>query len=177
MNQRYDPDQIPGAHAFTASAVAQLNMPIYQGGEEYASIRQAKESLAQAELQADLARDQVRAAVIAAWGSNSKSAGVLRAAKAQVDAAEVALAGTREEAKVGQRTTLDVLNAQQVLLTARSQLIGAQHDAVVNSYNLLAAIGRLSPENLGLRVASYDPRTHFDQVKTKLFGVRTPDGK
>ena len=177
VDQRYDPSQIPGAHAFTASAVAQLNIPIYQGGVEYASIRQAKESLGQAELQADQARDQVRAAVIAAWGSNSESAGVLRAAKAQVDAAEVALAGTREEAKVGQRTTLDVLNAQQVLLTARSQLIGAQHDAVVNSYNLMAAIGRLSPEGLGLRVASYDPRTHFDQVKNKLFGVRTPDGK
>ena len=177
VNQRYDPDQVPNAHAFTASAVAQLNIPIYQGGEEYASIRQAKESLGQAELQADLARDQVRAAVIAAWGSNAESAGVLRAAKAQVDAAEVALAGTREEAKVGQRTTLDVLNAQQVLLTARSQLIGAQHDAVVNSYNLLAAIGRLSPETLGLRVASYDPTVHFNQVKTKLFGVRTPDGK
>ncbi len=177
VSQRYEPDNITNAHAFTASAVAQLNVPIYQGGEEYASIRQAKESLSQAELQADQARDQVRAAVVAAWNANIQSPGVLRAAKAQVDAAEVALAGTREEAKVGQRTTLDVLNAQQTLLTARSQLVGAQHDAVVNSYNLVASIGRLSPEVLGLHVAAYDPTTHFDQVKNLHFGVRTPDGK
>ena len=74
--------------------------------------------------------------MVAAWGSNQNSLGIVRASKAQVDAAEVALAGVREEAKVGQRTTLDVLNAQQTLLQARVQLVSAQHDQVVNSYNL-----------------------------------------
>jgi outer membrane protein len=101
----------------------------------------------------------------------------LKADKAQVDAAEVALAGVREEAKVGQRTTLDVLNAQQTVLSARVQLVKDQHDQVVNSYSLLSAIGRLSTRNLGIAVAEYDPRVHFDQVKNKWFGVRTPDGK
>lgn len=101
----------------------------------------------------------------------------MRAAKANVTANEVALAGVREEAKVGQRTTLDVLNAQQSLLQAREQLVVAQHDQVVNSYTLLSAIGRLSVKNLGLSVAEYDPRVHFEQVKAKLFGVRTPDGR
>ena len=178
ISQRYDLNaSVPGTHGFVGTLLGQLNVPIYQGGAEYASIRQAKEQLGQAELQSDLARDKVRDAVVAAWGANENSVGLVRAAKAQVAAAEVALAGTREEAKVGQRTTLDVLNAQQVLLNARVALVTAQHDSVVNSYNLFAAIGRLSPTNLGLRVASYDPRTHFDQVKDKWFGVRTPDGK
>jgi len=119
----------------------------------------------------------VRAAVVAAWYANSNAAGVVAAAKSQVQAAEVALAGVREEAKVGQRTTLDVLNAQQTLLQARVALVNAQHDQVVDSYTLLSAIGRLSVRSLGLSVAEYDPRTHFDLVKTKQFGVRTPDGR
>ena len=92
-------------------------------------------------------------------------------------AAIIALNGTREEARVGERTTLDILNAQQVLLNARVQLVSAQHDQVVNSYSLLAAIGRLSSSTLGLQVATYEPTIHFDQVKDKWFGLRTPDGR
>ena len=83
----------------------------------------------------------------------------------------------REEAKVGQRTTLDVLNAQQALLSARTQLVMAEHDQVVFSYSLLSAVGRLNVPTLGLPVAEYDPRVHYDQVKNKLWGLRTPDGK
>jgi len=167
----------PGTQALVASVIGNLTIPIYQGGAEYANVRQQKEALGQAELNADFSRDQVRAAVVADWGQNQNSLGVVRAQKAQVDAAEVALAGVREEAKVGQRTTLDVLNAQQTLLNARVQLVTAQHDQVVNSYTLLGAIGRLSVRNLGLGVAEYDPRVHFDQVKNKWIGLRTPDGK
>ncbi len=92
-------------------------------------------------------------------------------------AAEIALFGTRREAFVGERTTLDVLNAQQVLLNARVQLVSAQHDQVVDSYVLLAAIGHLSAATLELRVVAYDPSVHFDQVKDKWGGLRTPDGR
>jgi len=166
-----------GSQVPTESLMGQITVPIWDGGATYAGARQAKEQLGQTELQTDLQRDKVRAAVVAAWGANENSSGVLRAARAEVQAAEVALAGVREEAKVGQRTTLDVLNAQQALLNARVQLVTAQHDSVVNSYSLLSAIGRLSIQTLGLAVPEYDPRVHFDQVKNKLWGVRTPDGK
>ena len=105
------------------------------------------------------------------------SAAVIRASLAQVAAAETALNGVREEAKVGQRTTLDVLNAQQVLLNARVQLVSAQRDRVVGSYALQAAIGRLSVASLGIGVDRYDPTRHFDQVKDKWIGLRTPDGQ
>ena len=166
-----------GSQTLTESLMGQITIPIYDGGATYAATRQAKETLSQQELQTDLQRDNVRAAVVAAWGANQNSLGILRAARAQVEAAEVALAGVREEAKVGQRTTLDVLNAQQTLLNARVQLVTAQHDQVVNSYTLLSVVGRLSIKTLGLAVAEYDPRVHFDQVKNKWIGLRTPDGK
>ena len=102
---------------------------------------------------------------------------MIQADQTAVRAATIALNGTREEARVGERTTLDVLNAQQVLLNTRVQLVSAQHDQVVNSYSLLAAIGRLSTTTLGLQVVAYDPTVHFDQVKDKWIGLRTPDGR
>jgi len=83
----------------------------------------------------------------------------------------------REEARVGQRTTLDVLNAQQALVNARIALVTAQHDRVVASYNLLASVGRLSPRVLGLATPIYDPIIHYQQVRDTWYGVRTPDGK
>jgi len=178
VQKNFDVSGYPvGSQTLTTSLMGQITVPIWDGGATYAGARQAKEQLGQTELQTDLQRDKVRAAVVAAWGANENSSGVLRAARAEVQAAEVALAGVREEAKVGQRTTLDVLNAQQALLNARVQLVTAQHDSVVNSYSLLSAIGRLSIQTLGLAVPEYDPRVHFDQVKNKLWGVRTPDGK
>ena len=101
----------------------------------------------------------------------------IRSYQSQIRANEVALAGVREEAKLGQRTTLDVLNAQQALLNSRTSLVSAQRDQVVNSYALLAATGVLSAARLGLAVTTYDPTVHFDQVKDKVWGLRTPDGR
>ena len=178
ITQGYDQPSYPfGNKIFNGTLAANVTIPIYDGGGSFASIRQAKEQVSQQELSADSQREKVRAAVVAAWYANANAAGVVAAARSQVQAAEVALAGVREEAKVGQRTTLDVLNAQQTLLQARVALVNAQHDQVVDSYTLLSAIGRLSVKDLGLSVAQYDPRTHFDLVKTKQFGVRTPDGR
>jgi outer membrane protein len=94
-----------------------------------------------------------------------------------VTAAEIALNGVREEARVGQRTTLDVLNAQQELVNARVTLVTAQRDRVVNSYTLLSSTGRLTPAVLRLPVNTYDPRIHYHQVRDAWGGVRTPDGR
>jgi outer membrane protein len=177
ISNQYDASGIPGFHALSGQIQGQITIPIYQGGAEYAATRQAKESLSQQEIQTDSLRNQVRQAVVAAWGLNEAAVGVVRAARAAVSANEVALTGVREEAKVGQRTTLDVLNAQQALLSARTTLVQAEHDQVVDSYSLLSAIGRLNIPTLGLAVAEYDPRVHFDQVKSKWIGLRTPTGQ
>ena len=162
---------------FDAQITGNLTIPIYQGGAEYAGVRQSKEGLSVQELKTSSTRDQIRQNVVASWGRNQAAIGVVKAARASVAANEVALAGVREEAKVGQRTTLDVLNAQQALLSARTQLVRAEHDQVVYSYALLSAIGRLNVPTLGLAVAEYDPSVHFNQVKNKWIGLRTPDGK
>ena len=119
----------------------------------------------------------VRAAIVSAWGQLESSKAQITASQAQVQAAEVALTGVREEARVGQRTTLDVLNAQQELLNARVNLILAQRDRVVASYAVVQAIGRLTTRYIGINVAQYSPKQHYDQVKGLWFGVRTPDGR
>ena len=162
---------------FNASVLGQLSVPIYQGGAAYAQIRQAKELLDQARLQADLQRDMIRAAVVSSWGQLETAKAVIRSSQAAVKSSEIALDGVREEAKVGQRTTLDVLIAQQTLLNARVNLVSAQRDRVVASYVVMAASGRLSATNLALNVVHYDPTIHYDQVKDKWIGLRTPDGR
>jgi outer membrane protein len=162
--------------SFGASAVAQVSMPIYQGGAEYSLIRQSKETLAQQRLNLEQVRDQTRANVVTAWGQLVAGKAQVQSAQSQVTASEIALNGVREEAKAGQRTTLDVLNAQQALVNARVALVTAQHDRVVASYSVLNAVGRLSPIVLNLNSNVYDPSVHYHQVRDSWAGVRTPDG-
>lgn len=164
---------------FDMTAGLRLTVPLYQGGAEYSRIRQAKELTGQRKLESDVVRDQVRAAVIQSWGLVSASRFQVEAAQAQVAAAEIALNGVREEYRVGQRTTLDVLNAQAELVNARSALITAQRDRVVASYSLLSSVGRLSIAELNLAHVSqtYQPEVHYDQVRDSWFGLRTPDGR
>src|SRR5262245_42370880 len=151
-----------GLRTFNASLIGQLTVPIYPGGAEDSLIRQAKETLGQRRLDLDTARDQVRQSIVQAWGQLEAAKANIEATQAQVQAAEIALNGVREEARVGQRTTLDVLNAQQELVNARVALVSAQRDRVVAS--LLSAVGRLSPQVLGLRVPVYDANVHYQQV-------------
>jgi outer membrane protein len=163
--------------SFGASAIAQVTVPVYQGGAEYSLIRQSKETLAQQRLFLEQTRDATRANVVTAWGQLVAGKAQVTSAQSQVTASEIALNGVREEAKAGQRTTLDVLNAQQALVNARVALVTAQHDRVVASYAVLNAVGRLSPQVLNLRTETYDPSVHYHQVRDSWIGVRTPDGR
>src|ERR1700753_125118 len=163
--------------AFGDSAVGSISIPVYQGGAEYSLIHQSKESLSQQRLTLELTRDQTRANTVTAWGQLVAGKAQVASAQAQVTASEIALNGVREEAKAGQRTTLDVLNAQQALVNARVALVTAQHDRVVASYSVLSAVGRLSPQVLQLPTTTYDPSVHYQQVRDSWAGVRTPDGK
>ena len=107
---------------------------------------------------------------------------VLNAADLEISAAtvggrpaEVALDGVRQEADVGSRTTLDVLNAEQELLNARVALVVAERDEYVAAFDLRSAIGRLTAAQLALPVEVYDPAVHYRAVRNKLFGLGTPD--
>ena len=176
LQRRYDPS--PQAERVdTAQVVGRMNIPLYEGGEVSARVRQSKEVLGQRRLQLDQAREQVHAAIVSSWGNVEASRANIAASEAEVRAAEIALAGVREEARVGQRTTLDVLDAQQDVVDARSRLVQAQRDRVVASYSLLSAVGRLGPKPLALPVREYKPEIHYEIVRDKWFGLRTPAGE
>jgi outer membrane protein len=175
VQQQYD-QTLNAAHSLAASAAAQLSVPLYQGGAEYSAIRQAKETQSQRLLDLNAARDQVLANLHQALAQLEASKNSIVSTRLQVRSAETALNGVSEEARLGQRTTLDVLNAQQELVTAHIAVISAQRDRVVNSYAAMAAIGRLSPRTLGLSVPTYDVAVHYHQVRDAWAGVRTPAG-
>jgi len=168
-NGNFDPN--------TATISAQVSIPIYAGGAAYGTIRQSKELYGLRKIQIDIARDQVRAAVVTAWAQVAAAVGAISAADEGVVAAEIALTGVQEEQRVGQRTTLDVLDAQRELLGARETVLVAQRDRAVASFALLSAMGRLTAEALSLPTPAYDPTEHYRAVRTKLIGTRTPDGR
>ena len=172
-----DDSSSSGTWSDSASILGQLSVPIYNGGLDSSQVRQAKEVLGQRRVELDAARAAVRQAVISAWGTLDATKAQVTAAQAEVAAEQLVLSGVMEQRKVGQSTTLDVLNAQQELLGAQVAQVQAQHDRVVAAYTLLSALGRLTAEDLHLRVAIYDPSDHYNQVKDKWFGLRTPDGR
>jgi len=161
----------------SATIGATLTVPIYQGGRVSAQVRQSKESLGQARIQVDVSRDQVRAAVTSAWTMYQAAKEAVGANRELVSAAQLALNGVIEERNVGQRTTLDVLNAQADVIAAQINLVSAERDVVVASYAILSATGRLSVKKLALPVEEYKPEEHYNAVKDKWFGLRTPDGR
>lgn len=160
-----------------ASILGQINVPIYDGGTAASQTRQAKELASQSRMVLEQVRNQARTAVVSAWVSNEGTKIALTAAESEVRAADIALRGVRREAAGGQRTTIDVLNAQQDLTNARSRLIQAQRDRVIASYTLLSAVGRLDVHTLNLNTPDYLPEVHYHQVRDAWHGVRTPSGQ
>jgi outer membrane protein len=158
----------------TTTVTGRLNVPLYQGGGVAARVRQAKETNNQLKKEVEDARLRVHADVIANWGILQSSGPAISSAQVAVSANKIALTGVREEEKVGQRTTLDVLDAQRELLNSQIGLVTALRDRVVAEYSIYAAIGRMDAQTLGLPVPYYDPLEHYDIVKNKWIGLRPP---
>ena len=158
----------------TTTVTGRVNVPFYQGGSVSARVRQAKETNNQLKKQVEDSRLRVHADVIANWGILQSSGPAITSAQAAVAANKIALTGVREEEKVGQRTTLDVLDATRELLNSQIGLVSALRDRVVAEYSLHAAIGRMDAQTLGLSVPYYDPIEHYDIIKNKWFGLRPP---
>jgi len=161
----------------TAQIGASITVPIYSGGRTSALVRQGKESLGQARIQVDVFRDQVRAAVTSAWTSYIAAQESVAANRSAIAAAQLALNGVIEERNVGQRTTLDVLDAQQDVINAQINQANSENQVVVASYGILQATGQLYAKRLGLQVTEYKPEEHYKAVKDKWIGLRTPDGR
>jgi outer membrane protein len=160
-----------------ASIIGQINQPIYDGGTAASQTRQAKEVAAQSRMVLDQVRNQARTAAIGAWVANEGAKIAVGASESEVRAATIALEGVRKEALGGQRTTVDVLNSQQDLISAKARLIGAQRDRVIASYTLLSAVGRLDVKTLALNTPDYLPEVHYHQVRDAWHGLRTPSGQ
>jgi outer membrane protein len=156
------------------TVMGRVAVPLYQGGAVAAQIRQAKETNSQLKKQVEDARLSVHADVISNWGVLQSTIAEIKSARDAVEANRIALQGVQEEEKVGQRTTLDVLNAQLELLTSEIGLVTAQRDRLVAEYSLCAAVGRLDAQSLGLSVPYYDSIEHYENVKNKWFGLTPP---
>ena len=154
----------------------QVTGPIYQGGLISSLKRQAM-------AQRDASRGnlhEVRHRIVQDVGN---AYAVLRASQAQraatreqVRAAEIAFRGVREEATLGARTTLDVLDAEQELLDARASMISAEADVVTAAYSVLASLGQLTAKDLNLDVQLYDPAAYYNLVKDAPVPI-SPQGK
>jgi outer membrane protein len=155
----------------SASITGRVNVPLYAGGETQARVRQAKHTHVSRIQEIEQARAETQANTTSAWSRLTASRAQLKSDTVQVDANRIALEGVREEEKVGQRTLLDVLNAEQELLSAEVQLVTTKRDLVVAAYALLSSIGRLNAEGLELGSDVYDPEAHYHEVRRKWFGL------
>jgi len=153
------------------SLLAQVVVPLYQGGTVYSQVRQAKEVNNQRRIDIETARRRVVELVTQAWERLMATRATIVSRTEQVRASAIALDGVQQEAAVGARTTLDVLDAEQELLDARVALVVADRDEYVAGFNLLAAIGRLSAQQLALPVAYYDPEAHYRNVRDQWYGT------
>lgn len=154
-----------------AKIIAQLTMPIYQGGAEYAAIRQARqteEEDAQLVLQS---QNTARQAAAQAWSTLISAGVAVASTRTQIRANQIAVEGVEREELLGTRTLLDVLNAVQALLTSEVTLVQNLSALVNASYSVAAAIGRLTAVDLGLKVPLYDPNYYYRQVKDLWFGT------
>lgn len=160
-----------GSRVSNAEIVAQLTVPFYQAGATTSRLRQAKQVVAQRRQQIHAAMRLAEEDVASAWSTLRSAQAQVRSFEAAVEANEIALSGVREEERAGLRTLLDVLDAEQELLDAQVGLVSAQRDVVVASYQLWAAMGWLTAENIGLEVPYYDPEGHYDDVRLKPWGL------
>lgn len=155
----------------SAQAAVVLTVPIYQAGLASAQVRAAKQTYLRSDnLIAEARRVAVEQAT-SAWETYNTATARIRALGASVDAAEIALDGVEQEAAVGSRTVLDVLDAEQELLNARVSLVRSQRDLEVARYDLLAAVGNLTAQNLALPVELYDDSAYYSEVRSKWWGL------
>jgi outer membrane protein len=155
----------------SASVSYSVRIPLYEQGLVYSQVREAKQLASQQRIAVIEIARAVRQAVASSWSAYVALADIIRDAKTQVSAAQLALSGVQQEYQAGTRTTLDVLNAQRDLVTARTTLVNAEKNRIVAGYQLLASIGHLTAGNIGLKVSIYDPEENYDRVRNKWIGT------
>ena len=169
VRQRFDTSDLI-EQTTDASIRASVRVPLYQGGAASARIRQSKQIAAQRLLELDQFRRTVQEQVSQAWRALTSARAQIAAFESQVAAAAVALDGVEQETQVGLRTTLDVLDAEQEHFRAQLNLIRTKREEIVAAYQVKAAIGALTAQQLGLPVDLYDPEEHYRSVRESSGG-------
>ncbi len=160
----------------TSNITGRLTMPFYQGGQVSARVRQAKQNQIGFLQQIEQVRTEEQQVTVAAWSQLEAARAQLQSDRIAVESNKVALQGVREEERVGQRTLLDVLNAEQEYLNSQVQLETTKRNLVVAAYTVLAAMGRLDAAWIGVAAYVYDPEVHYHEVRSKWFGLSITHG-
>jgi TolC family type I secretion outer membrane protein len=162
--------------ANSASIIARMTMPLYEGGAIYSQTRQAVEQIGQRRSEADDTRRQVVQTAEQDWETLQATRARIESLQSTIRAAEIALEGVQQEAAVGARTVLDILDAEQELFTDRVNLVQSQHNEVVTEFDLAQQVGRLTAVDMKLPVQIYDFDKHYKAVRSKWIGL-TPPGQ
>ena len=175
---RYNPSRVTD-DSEVGTVTGRVTVPLYQQGEVQPRVRQSKHTHVSRIQEIEQARTEARERMVQAWSQLDAAKAQLESDQVQVNATRTALAGVREEERVGQRTLLDVLNAEQEALNAEVQLATTQRNLVVASYNVLSSMGRLNVADLGTNREVYDPEANYNDVRRKWWGISIthPDGR
>ena len=162
---------IAGQSQYGGQATINMSMPLYQGGSEYAAIRQARQQYQQAVRQTAQARRTAQENAVQAWDTLVAARAATASSKIAVRSAQIAVEGTERQALVGSASTQDVLIQQQNLLSAETTLVQNVTNVVTASYGVAAAIGRLTARDMGLAVPLYDETAYYNAVRNRLWGT------
>ena len=168
---RAEDSAVRGQRQDNAQLLATLTMPIFQGGIEYATIRQARQQQLQTRDRIEDARRTATQNAISAWETYNAAKATIDSTRSAVRSNSVALEGVQREAIVGSRTTLDVLNAEQLLLNSQVTLVQNLAQLVNASYSVAAATGKLNARDLSLQVPLYDETAYYKAVRNKWVGT------
>lgn len=155
----------------TATVGVNVSVPLYQGGGEYARVRQNRQAVREQRDLLENAHRSVQEVVSASWDRLLAASAAITAFRAEVRANQIALEGVQQEALVGARTVLDVLDAEQELFTSQVNLVRARREEILASYQLKAAVGELTAADLDLAVKPYDAEAYYESTRNRLFGL------
>ena len=168
---RADNSTTDGTRFTGGQFTANVTVPLYQGGSEYATVRAARQDASRLRQVVDDQRRTASQQATSAWETLVSNRATVEGNRAAIRAAEIALDGVQREAVVGSRTTLDVLNQEQELLNNRVALVQALASNVTSSYSLAAAVGRLTAKDLALPVQIYDMTAYYKAVRDRWIGL------
>lgn len=160
-----------GSEAETLEGGLTLSVPLYEAGAVYSRLRAQKHTTGQRRIEVDQSRRDAIETATKGWEDLQAARARIRSFQTQIQASELALAGVEEEAKVGSRTVLDVLDAEQELFDARVSLVRARRDEAVAAFQLKSALGQMTAQGLSLPVETYDPTQHYRDVRGKWVGA------